>query len=181
MWITSAIDRYDEKIAAEDEKKKTIEPLTIGASFVFSDLNTDTELSDLTDMLDRTVAYSSYFYATNTELFIDLTFDGRLLTFRSSIANETDANNIVYARIDEAKNHSGAVIVLSHWNAGMWAYQGLSKHLARFGVTTVELTLPYHGCRNRPDGTFSDYFLSANIAPHDSLCSSSCSGYQESP
>jgi hypothetical protein len=89
--------------------------------------------------------------------------EGNLLTFRSSINTETEANNIVRARIHSAKKPRRAVVILPHWNAPMWAYQKFGQYLARLGVTAVELCLPYQGERNRSGAPTSDHFLSANL------------------
>jgi hypothetical protein len=55
------------------------------------------------------------------------------------------------------------VIVLPHWSAPTWAYQGLARHLSRVGLTAVEVALPYHGVRTREGALIADYFLSANL------------------
>jgi hypothetical protein len=56
-----------------------------------------------------------------------------------------------------------AVVVLPQWNADAEGHAGLCRLFARFGLTAVKLTLPYHGERRPHDLTRADYIVSANV------------------
>src|SRR6185295_13040643 len=47
---------------------------------------------------------------------------------------------------------------------------GLSRLLARFGVSALRLSLPYHDARMPPELTRADYIVSANIARTVQVC-----------
>jgi pimeloyl-ACP methyl ester carboxylesterase len=69
----------------------------------------------------------------------------------------------VSARVYEARRRAKAIIILPHWNSSLWSYRTIAGYLSRLGASAIELTLPYHGLRNRDGAAFSDYFLSANL------------------
>ncbi|HLH95957.1 MAG TPA: dienelactone hydrolase-related enzyme [Xanthobacteraceae bacterium] len=157
------MDRWDERQAAEDENKKIVEPLSVAASLAFRELGDGAGVADLARAANKRVASSAELYSRPANCAYNFRFADGLLAFPSSIVTETAANNTVYARVYESRKRRGAVVVLPHWNAALWAYQAFSRHLRRLGFTVVEVTLPYHGWRSRPSATFSDYFLSANL------------------
>jgi hypothetical protein len=163
MWYSSFIDRYDERRAAEDDDHKLTEPSAVGASLAFPKALENASLTDLAGHVMKQRAQSAEFFSSGPSQAIDYVLKDDVLSFKSDILTETNSNNIVQARLYEARKSRGAIIILPHWNASMWDYHAFSKHLRRLGYTTVELILPYHGSRNRSDGTIADYFLSANI------------------
>jgi dienelactone hydrolase len=64
---------------------------------------------------------------------------------------------------DRARGPRRAVVVLPQWNANSEGHVGLCRLFARFGLTAVRLSLPYHEAR-RPAGlNRADYIVSANL------------------
>jgi hypothetical protein len=63
-----------------------------------------------------------------------------------------------------------AVVVLPQWNSDAEGHVGLSRLLARFGVSALRLSLPYHDARMPPELTRADYIVSANIARTVQVC-----------
>jgi hypothetical protein len=63
-----------------------------------------------------------------------------------------------------------AVVVMSQWNADSEGHIGLSRLLARFGVSALRLSLPYHDARMPPELTRADYIVSANIVRTVQVC-----------
>ena len=61
-------------------------------------------------------------------------------------------------------------IVMSQWNADSEGHIGLSKLLARFGVSALRLSLPYHDARMPPELTRADYIVSSNIVRTVQVC-----------
>lgn len=86
-----------------------------------------------------------------------------LLQFYSSVISPYDQNNLVRCRIYSGdQSRKRAVVVLPQWNANETSHVGLCRLLARLGITTLRLTLPYHEERN-PSGPRADYMVSPNL------------------
>jgi len=102
------------------------------------------------------------------------------LRFDSSIATPHSENNVAVARwfpaagearVDRSDRARGrAVVVLPQWNADAEGHVGLSRLLARFGVSALRLSLPYHDDRMPPELTRADYIVSANVARTVQVC-----------
>jgi hypothetical protein len=109
------------------------------------------------------------------------------LRFPSALVTPHDDNNIVVGRWfpskEEAPLHSArgravgspgvrgrAVIVLPQWNSDAGGHIGLSRLLARFGISALRLSLPYHDSRMPPELTRADYIVSSNIARTVQVC-----------
>src|SRR5687767_2312326 len=100
----------------------------------------------------------------------DYEFDGSTLRFPSAIVTPHDANNTVVARWFPAKDGRRAVVVLPQWNSDPEGHIGLSRLLARAGVSALRLSLPYHDERMPPELTRADYIVSSNIARTVQVC-----------
>jgi dienelactone hydrolase len=111
----------------------------------------------------------------------DLNGDGEAGTLRFPSAHVTPhpENNIVMARWFPAKDEpplgvtrgrGRAVLVLPQWNSDAGGHIGLSKLLARFGISALRLSLPYHDARMPPELTRADYIVSSNIARTVQVC-----------
>ena len=159
----SILDRWDERQAAEEDAIKPYETMTLGASLAFAGVNECDTTSALARLASEHSAKAESFYSATRRVQSDFKFEGGILNFRSAVATETENNDIVHAKVHEAKNRRNAVVILPHLNAPMWPYGSICKYLVQFGITAVELCMPYHGVRNRPGARTSDYFLSANL------------------
>jgi hypothetical protein len=103
-----------------------------------------------------------------------------LLTFPSMLPTPHDANNTVYGRWFPSKDEAPvggrrprrgrAVVVLPQWNADAGGHVGLSRLLARCGVSALRLSLPYHDARMPPELSRADYIVSANIVRTVQVC-----------
>ena len=101
------------------------------------------------------------------------------LRFPSALTTPHPENNTVLARWFPAfaarrrgKSHDPgpAVVVLPQWNSDAGGHIGLSRLLARVGVSALRLSLPYHDARMPPELTRADYIVSANIARTVQVC-----------
>jgi dienelactone hydrolase len=101
------------------------------------------------------------------------------LRFPSALVTPHRENNTVVGRWFPSKDEppvgaSGTrgrvVVVLPQWNSDAGGHIGLSKLLARFGVSALRLSLPYHDQRMPPELTRADYIVSANIARTVQVC-----------
>ena len=95
------------------------------------------------------------------------------LRFPSALTTPHSENNTVIARwfpapgeprIDSPGSRGRAVVVLPQWNSDAEGHIGLSRLLARFGISALRLSLPYHDARMPPELTRADYIVSANVA-----------------
>jgi len=93
------------------------------------------------------------------------------LRFPSALTTPHPENNIVLARwFPASAAERRAVVVLPQWNSVAQGHIGLSRLLARFGVSALRLSLPYHDARMPPELTRADYIVSANIARTVQVC-----------
>jgi hypothetical protein len=101
------------------------------------------------------------------------------LRFPSPLVTPHRENNTVTARWFPAADEPAtgrrrargrAVVVLPQWNSDAGGHIGLSRVLARFGVSALRLSLPYHDARMPPELTRADYIVSANIVRTVQVC-----------
>ena len=96
------------------------------------------------------------------------------LTFPSAYETPDSSNNTVYARYFPARpapsRSRRAVVVLPQWNADPDGHVGLCRLLARFGMSALRLSLPYHDRRMPPYLHRADFIVSANVARTVQVC-----------
>jgi dienelactone hydrolase len=101
------------------------------------------------------------------------------LLFPSGLVTPHPQNNTVSARwfpsadepeLGAASGRGRAVVVLPQWNSDAEGHIGLSKLLARFGVSALRLSLPYHDVRMPPELTRADYIVSSNVVRTLQVC-----------
>jgi dienelactone hydrolase len=102
-----------------------------------------------------------------------------LLRFPSALTTPHPHNNVVHARWFPAagepppgrrQGRGRAVVILPQWNSDPGGHIGLSRLLARFGVSALRLSLPYHDARMPPELTRADYIVSANVVRTVQVC-----------
>lgn len=162
MWSAHAIKKWEDEKGAEEDSRKVPEPLVLGVREAFSNAGDDIGIAEFCRRSRKVTLDASSFYATGAKP-TEFQYKDNELTFPSDIITETPSNNVVLARVAERKWSKSAAIILPHWNAESGGYQSFSDALGMIGVTAVELTLPYHGPRNREGAGISDYFLSSNV------------------
>jgi dienelactone hydrolase len=101
------------------------------------------------------------------------------LRFPSGFTTPHAENNIVYARYfpvaPRRASRGGtpprrAVVVLAQWNADPDGHVGLCKLLARLGIASLRISLPYHDRRMPPELTRADYIVSSNVGRTLQVC-----------
>ena len=116
---------------------------------------------------------------TNSEAFYhapatdDYQLVGDELTFPSALTTPHPENNTVRAllfRADPGTAHRRAVVVLPQWNADSQGHVGLSRLMARFGISALRLSLPYHDARMPAELTRADYIVSSNVVRTAQVC-----------
>jgi hypothetical protein len=94
------------------------------------------------------------------------------LRFPSALTTPHGENNTVRARWfpSRSEKDARAVVVLPQWNSDREGHVGLSRLLARCGVSALRLSLPYHDARMPPELTRADYIVSSNIVRTVQVC-----------
>jgi pimeloyl-ACP methyl ester carboxylesterase len=101
------------------------------------------------------------------------------LRFPSAFASPHPENNVVVGRwfpapgdaaVGRASGRGRAVVVLPQWNSDAEGHVGLARLLARFGVSALRLSLPYHDARMPPELTRADYIVSSNVVRTVQVC-----------
>ena len=94
----------------------------------------------------------------------DWRLEGDLLKFTSAVPTPFPENNTVIGHWHPAKKPKGrAVVVLPHWNASFQQHGALCRALAKFGISALRLSLPYHDHRMPAELHRADYAVSSNI------------------
>jgi dienelactone hydrolase len=118
----------------------------------------------------RSLADSDAFFAATPPSAWELDGAGHL-TFESQLQTPHACNNVVHARlIRSAGEQRRAVVVLPQWNADATGHIGLGRLFARFGMTALRLSLPYHDWRMPPELHRADYIVSSNIVRTLEVC-----------
>jgi dienelactone hydrolase len=106
---------------------------------------------------------SDEFYGYETPSSFHL--EGGFVRFQSPVPSPFPANNVVHGQWFPAEKPNGkAVIVLPHWNASQNQHGGLCQGLAKFGLSAVRLSLPYHDFRMPAELRRADFAMSSNVA-----------------
>ena len=93
------------------------------------------------------------------------------LRFPSALVTPHPENNTVIGRwFPSAHEGRRAVVVLPQWNSDAGGHIGLARLLARFGVSALRLSLPYHDARMPPELTRADYIVSSNVVRTVQVC-----------
>ncbi|MBM3725670.1 MAG: abhydrolase domain-containing 18 [Acidobacteria bacterium] len=124
------------------------------------------EIAWLRELNQRAIAQSGDFYGYTPPT--DFRLDDGMVRFTTAAPTPHRKNNTVHAQWFPAEEKPGrprrAVIVLPHWNAHAGQHAGLCKGLARFGLSALRLSLPYHDHRMPEELHRADYAVSSNIA-----------------
>jgi hypothetical protein len=162
--IRRAFHGWERRLADVSRNDRIVRPFDWGLEWL--------ELPDAAsfDVIDRWVERvmldTDGFYATPPTS--DYELQGDRLTFPSAIETPHQTNNVVHARYFPALTaqrggHRRAVVILPQWNADAEGHIGLARLAARFGLSALRLSLPYHDARMPPELRRADYAVSANV------------------
>lgn len=148
------------------ESRRRLQPFGWGTEYLGTDGTGVEPRAFLARYAAQAVSESDRFFATEPAPWYRR--EGNRLLFPSAIQTAFPENNTVYARMFESRaRDSGrrerAVIVLPQWNAEPESHVNICRTLARFGVTAVRLSLPYHDERKPPGAERADYMVCPNI------------------
>lgn len=162
--IAPLFDIWEQRLASVDTNR-IVRPFEWGLDWL--DLpDSDDPLTTLKTWARQTVANSDAFFAAPP--VTDYVVEHDVLRFPSALETPWDVNNTVIGRIFHAeKTKPGAprraVVVLPQWNADAQGHVGLCQLFARFGVTAVRLSLPYHDLRRPAELNRAEFIVSSNI------------------
>jgi hypothetical protein len=98
------------------------------------------------------------------------------LRFTSPVRTPYPENDRVNARwypaspAKAAGKPKQAIIVMPHWNADAFSHNALCAVFARFGISALRLSKPYHDIRRPAELERADYAVSANIGRTIASC-----------
>ena len=157
-----------ERRLASVTKDRVVRPFEWGADWTAPNGHGELDAADQVHRwVDEAMRDTSAFFDTPETR--DYAFDGTTLRFPSALVTPHESNNTVVARWFPG-NGRRAVVVLPQWNSDPGGHIGLSRLLARAGVSALRLSLPYHDERMPPELTRADYIVSANIARTVQVC-----------
>jgi hypothetical protein len=163
--ITKGFHAWERRLASVDPNR-VVRPFEWGAEWLGLDPSPARIRQALADWSAQAVVGSDRFFdAPPTDAYERR---GDVLRFPSAITTPYPVNNTVTARIFPARARQPgaprrAVIVLPQWNADAGGHVGLCRLFARFGITALRLSMPYHDVRRPPHLLRAEYIVSSNI------------------
>ena len=154
---------HRERTLSSIDTNRRVRPFEWGTEFLDIDrADGESEAEIVERYVERALASSDEYFAAPP--VSDVEFDGEWLRFPSAVRTRWDCNNTVVARYIPAQRPSKrAVIVLPQWNADGESHVALGRIFARFGISALRLSLPYHDLRMPPELERADYMVSANV------------------
>jgi hypothetical protein len=154
---------WERRLASVDTNR-IVRPFDWGLDWLGLDPSGDPR-AQLNDWSARTMRDTDAFYhAASTN---EYRREGNRLTFPSARVTPHPENNLVRVRIFPAVDRPGrprrAVVVLPQWNADDQGHVGLCETFARFGLTALRLSLPYHDERRPAELKRAEYIVSSNV------------------
>lgn len=162
--ITPLFNAWERRLASVDTNR-VIRPFEWGTEWLELPPSPD-PLSQIIDWSAAAVAHSTEFYSAPTGDSFERR--GELLRFPTALPSPYEVNNTVIGRVFEpdpskTPRPRRAVVVLPQWNSDSEGHVGLCRLFARFGLTAVRLSLPYHDGRRPADLERAEFIVSSNI------------------
>jgi dienelactone hydrolase len=162
--IASIFHAWERQLASVDTNR-VVRPFEWGLEWVGLDASSPDPGRALSGWSHRTMADTDAFYRETATA--DYERHGDLLLFPSACVSPHAENNLVRVRVfpaaDRPDRPRRAVVVLPQWNADSEGHVGLCQVFARFGLTALRLSLPYHDERRPPELLRADYIVSSNV------------------
>ncbi|MCC6743764.1 MAG: alpha/beta hydrolase family protein [Acidobacteria bacterium] len=152
-----------ERYLSSVDTNRVVRPFEWGAEFLdLAPIPGETEDARVSRFVARALEDSDAYFATPA--LEDAEFDGERLRFSSALSTRWEVNNTVTARyIPSRRPSKKAVIVLPQWNADSESHVALGQIFARFGISALRLSLPYHDVRMPEELQRADYMVSGNV------------------
>lgn len=169
-WLERRIRLYEHRRWSADDNR-LVRPFAWGLEHIGGPGDHPNPPEFLREYAKQAIENSRTWFATTPA--DDYRLDAEnVLAFTSSMESPWPENNRVYARLWPAsrdwrppiKAKKGtAVLVLPNWNAKWHGQDGLCEWIARFGITALKMSLPYHNRRMVPGHERADQLVGSNI------------------
>ena len=174
--VARLFNAWERRLAAASDEDRTVRPFEWGLDWLPEEFREPGAAPEaiFEAWSARMMADTDRFY--DTPPITDYEFDGEWLRFPSALTTPHPVNNVVHARLfrpaggRSSTRPRRAVLVLPQWNADDEGHVGLCQLLARFGLTALRLSLPYHDERMPPELSRADYIVSANVGRTAQVC-----------
>jgi Prolyl oligopeptidase family len=169
-WFEQKIRRYEHRRWTTDDNRR-VQPFFWGLEHIGGRAGDPDPRAFLRDYARWAIGSSKDWYAVTPASDYRLDSEN-VLTFTSSIESPWPENNTVYARLWTASRswrppikaaRGTAVLVLPNWNAKWHGQDGLCEWIARFGITALKMSLPYHNRRMARGHERADQVCGPNI------------------
>lgn len=169
-WFERKIRRYEHRRWTTDDNRR-VQPFRWGLEYIGGDPADSTPGKFVHRYAKHAIEQSAEWFATTpaTDYHLDRE---NVLTFTSSIESPWPENNTVHARLWPARRDrrppfkapkGSAVLVLPNWNAKWHGQDGLCEWVARFGITALKMSMPYHNRRMAKGHERADQICGPNI------------------
>jgi hypothetical protein len=169
-WLERRIRLYEHRRWSTDDNR-LVRPFAWGLEHIGGPLDHPNPAEFIQRYAEQAIENSSSWFATTPA--DDYRLDSEnTLTFTSSIESPWPENNTVYARLWPASRNwrppikakkGTAVLVLPNWNAKWHGQDGLCEWIARFGITALKMSLPYHNRRMARGYARADQLVGSNV------------------
>lgn len=169
-WLERKIRRYEHRRWTTDDNRR-VQPFAWGLEHIGGSVTEPNPQEFLREYAERAIGESEQWFATEPASDYHLGPDN-VLTFQSALESDWRENNTVYARLWPAQRGwkppvkakpGTAVLVLPNWNAKWKGQDGLCEWIARFGITALKMSLPYHNRRMANGHERADQICGPNI------------------
>lgn len=186
--IRDYFHRWEQELAAVSKDDRKVRPFEWGDDWIPEPDGAPIPdpRSRVSAFVDRVMADTDAFYTpaatrytyTKAPETVRAGGEDGVLTFPTGFTTPHPENNTVVCRYFPAnpirKAGPGAprraVVVLAQWNSDAEGHIGLCKLLAKLGIASLRMSLPYHDSRMPPELTRADYIVSSNIVRTLQVC-----------
>jgi prolyl oligopeptidase family protein len=169
-WFERKIRRYEHRRWTTDDNRR-VQPFHWGLEHIGGDPADPNPGDFVRKYAEQAIENSADWFAVTpaTDYHLD---KESVLTFTSSIESPWPENNTVHAHLWPASTDwrppikaakGTAVLVLPNWNAKWHGQDGLCEWLARFGITALKMSMPYHSGRMVRGHERADQICGPNI------------------
>jgi len=186
--------RWEQQLANVSQHERAVRPFEWGEDWIDSDhhqgnpdgLPPPAPAQSVSAWVERVMQDTDAFYTPDPARYtftpalpiVRASGEEGLLTYASGFTTPHEKNNTVQARFFPAdpirKPKRGAprraVVVLAQWNSDANGHVGLCKILAKLGIASLRISLPYHDERMPPELTRADYIVSSNVIRTLQVC-----------
>jgi hypothetical protein len=168
-----------ERRLADVSKDRVVRPFEWGLEWIQGNGHGSRELERAGEYVAAALADTEAWFTAPPCDAYEITPEGdgtSSVIFPTALSTPHRENNTVRTRYFPARATAGssaprrAVLVLPQWNSDPQGHVGLCRLLARFGMSALRLSLPYHDARMPPELSRADYIVSSNVIRTLEVC-----------